>query len=283
MCDLPILKKYNLEINEEQYLWKFLTIEKFLSIIINKSLHFNRLDLFEDLNEGVSTDLLLLNIKKESLLSFPPFKNLIEYHQVDFFPSETDELIDNFIDIQKTNYANCWYLSEKNVESVAMWNLYSSYNSVAIKIKLRNFYDNFMKYSYFSIPIKTLTIGRVEYINFQNPDEILKVKENIKNSAFIKDISFKHENEIRIIAEIEKLTEYPLIIKEGISKHYQKKLHNSTSQLFGFTIKLNDFSKYDFEIVFNPKMPDWIKNDIIDILNNYEPSFNTINSKINLK
>lgn len=278
------IKEYNLSYNKNDYLWKFVSIEKFLSIVLNKKLYFTRIDCFEDVQEGISPELLLLNHRKNALMSLPPFNVLSQYHSIDMFPSETDNLIDKLKETQKCNFANCWYLSNENIESVAMWNLYSQPNSVALNIKFSDFYDKILKIGVESrVKLKSLILGKIKYVNFQNPIELDKIKEEIENTAFLKDQSFIHENEFRFVAEIEKSKEILFFPKEGFSKYMQKEFFERTSQLYGFDINLNDFLDYKFEIVFHPKMSDWVKKDLKNILEKFQIPFKTRDSKLKLK
>jgi hypothetical protein len=49
------IEEYNkLAFDEDEYLWKYLDMHKFLSFILKKELFFTRLDKFEDPIEGVT-------------------------------------------------------------------------------------------------------------------------------------------------------------------------------------------------------------------------------------
>ena len=278
------IKEYNLSNNtENDFLWKFVTVEKFLSIILNSKLYFTRIDCFEDVQEGISLELLLLNHLKDNLMTLAPFNQLSQVHSIDMFPKETDGLIDKLKENQKYNFANCWYLSKNNIESVAMWNLYSQPNGMALNIKYSKFYDKILKSKFDSrVNLKTLTFGRIKYVNFQDPYELNRIKKEIENTAFIKDQSFIHENEFRIVAEIEKYENKPFSPKKGFSKYKQKEFYDRNSQIYGLDISLNGFLDYEFEIVFHPKITSWIKKDLIKILNKFKIPYKTRDSKLKL-
>lgn len=278
------IEVYNSEkIKEHDYLWKFVSIEKFFSIILNQKLFFTRLDYFEDNLEGIHPELLLLDHTKKALLDLPPM-NLFKGFSIDILPSQSDNLIENLKETQKFNFANCWFLSSNNIESVAMWNLYSQPNSVALNIKYSDFYHKFTNDGYNSgIDLQNIIIGAIDYIDFQNPNEIEQLKNKIKHTPFIKDKSFSHENEFRIIAEIEKYETKPFKPKPNMSKYMQEEYYLKHSQIHSLDIFLTNFLEYKFEIVFHPKITKWIKNDIIKILDKFEIPFRTRDSKLKLK
>ncbi len=276
---------YNIsEEDKADYVWKFVSIEKFLSIILNSKLYFTRIDSFEDTQEGISPELLLLNHQKNNLLTLEPFKELSRIHSIDMFPKETDLLIDKLLETQKLNFANCWYSCSNNVESVAMWNLYSEPNSVALNIKLEDFYLQIQESGFRpNNNVKSMTIGKVKYLNFNDPNEIAKAKDEIENTAFIKDLSFSHEREFRFVAELEKYEIKPFSPVQGLSKYKQKEFYDRTSQVYGLNFLLNDFLKYNFEIVFHPKMQDWVKNDLKAILKKFDIPFKVRDSNLKIK
>lgn len=282
---IKAFKLYNIsESDKDDYLWKYVSIEKFISIILNAKLYCARIDCFEDQQEGISPQLLLLNHLKSIYMTLPPFKELSKLHAIHILPRETDLLIDQLKETQKLNFANCWHISKENIENVAMWNLYSEPNSVAFNIRFQDLYLQLHKSGIQSrIHLESMTLGKVKYLNFQNPKELEQAKEEIKNTSFIKDISFSHENEFRFVAKIDNYEVNPFSPKEGFSKYMQKELYDKTSQIYGLEFLLNDFKKYKFEIIFHPKMKKWVKEDLISILEKFEIPFKTRDSKLKIK
>jgi hypothetical protein len=284
MKTITNIEYYNQEkIKDTDFLWKFVSLDKFLSTIINQKLYFTRLDRFEDCLEGANPNLLLLNLLRKNILNTNAFKEIQQIHGIDLFPSKTDELIEKLKEIQLFNFANCWFISSKNVESTAMWNLYSSKNSVALNISYKNFIESIKKYNLKSRIVEKLTLGPIDYIDFQNPEEIANQKNNNWYNPFIKDKSFSHENEFRLVAEIEKYEINPIKYKEGISKYYQDEFHKKTSQIYGLDICFEEFINYNFEVVFHPKSEDWFKNDVNCLLSKLDIPFKTRDSNLKLK
>ncbi|MCD8451425.1 hypothetical protein LNI90_04940 [Tenacibaculum dicentrarchi] len=270
--------------DKDDYLWKFVSIEKFLSIILNTKMYFTRIDCFEDLQEGISPQLLLLNHQKKSLMTMPHFAELNRLHSIDLFPKETDLLIDQLKETQKLNFANCWHTSKENIESVAMWNLYSEPNSVALNISFEDFYLQLQKSGVeANITIESLTLGKVKYLNFQSPKDIDKAKKEIENTSFLKDLSFRHESEFRFVAKIKNYDIEPFSPKKGLSKYMQKELYERTSQIYGLNVLLRDFKEYKFEIVFHPKIENWVKEDLLKVLRKFDIPFKTRESNLKIK
>ncbi|WP_341221779.1 hypothetical protein [Polaribacter atrinae] len=162
-----------------------------------------------------------------------------------------------------------------------MWNLYSKPNSLAIKIKYSNFKklltEKGLQDSGYS---REILCSPISYIDFQKPD-----LEKVKNfdSVFTKDISFKHENEFRIIVK-EKEREIPQIhYKENMHRKSIEKLHNEFWNYSGIEMSLIDFQTFEFEIVHHPKSQDWAKNNIKEIIRLSEIDFKINESILELK
>lgn len=268
-------------INENAYLWRYMDIHKFLSFIFNKSLYFTRLDKFEDSKEGITMSHLFYQNLKREMDNHPMFDKIKTYMSVDTLGGEMNKIDSELEKIQKCNFANCWVIGENNSESVAMWNLYSKPNSIAVKIKFSDFKKLLTSkglHSYDST-IKILC-SPINYINFQKPD--LKSIKNF-DSVFTKDISFKHENEFRIIVK-EKEREIPTInYKPNLHNRKIEKLHNEHWNYSGVELDFFDFEDYNFEIVHHPKSQDWAKKNIDEILKVSKIKFEVNESILELK
>jgi hypothetical protein len=156
------------EISDDDYLWKYLDLHKFLSLIISKSFHLTRLDKFEDKREGISPIHLLFQSHKKELDSHPMFDIMRTYMTVDTLGGEMNKIQDELKKIQQSNYASCWVIGNKQTESVAMWNLYSDPKSLAIRIKYSDFKKIILQNGYRTNGIdKELICSPVHYLNFQ--------------------------------------------------------------------------------------------------------------------
>tara|TARA_R110002051_G_scaffold312794_1_gene388260 strand:+ start:198 stop:1061 length:864 start_codon:yes stop_codon:yes gene_type:complete len=271
-------------ISDDDYLWKYLDLHKFLSFIISKSIHLTRLDKFEDKREGISPIHLLYQNHKKELDNHPMFEKIRTYMTIDTLGGKMNKIEDELKKIQRFNYASCWVIGKKQTESVAMWNLYSDPKSLAIRIKYSDFKKNTLENGYKTNGMdKELICSPVNYLNFQDKKNIAEYTNNLLDSVFLKDISFKHENEFRIIAR-EKEREIPSIYyKPNITRSHIEKLHNSIYNNPGTKVELKNFEKYNFEIVHHPKSTNWTKENINEIIKKFKIGFDIYDSNLELK
>lgn len=271
-------------ISDDDYIWKYLDLHKFLSLIISKSIHLTRLDKFEDKREGISPIHLLYQNRKKALDNLPVFDDIRNYMSIDTFGREMNKIQDELKVIQRFNFASCWVVGDKQTESVAMWNLYSDSKSLAIRIKYSDFKKAILENGFRTIGLdKEIICSPVVYYNFQDDSNNSNYLYNLMDSVFLKDISFKHENEFRIIAR-EAEREIPQInYKPNISRNKIEKLHNSIYENTGTKIILENFDKYKFEVVHHPKATNWTKENINEIIKKFEIDFEIYNSNLELK
>lgn len=270
------------DISEKDYLWKFVSLDKFFSFVLNQKIYLTRLDKFEDIQEGISPDYLLFNHTRESLKKLPPFNQFSSIMGIDMFPADADKFLEEFQKYQESHFASCWFLSKENIESTAMWNLYSTPNSFAIRINYNNFKSNFNKFLFDPEIVKDLSLGCVQYCNFQNPIELEEKKKTIKSSFFLKDSCFEHEKEFRIVAAIEPYEMPEKKYKKRVSKEYQDKFYKNI-ECIGINLILENFSDFNFEFVLHPKSGNWVKNDFTNILKRLDIPIEIIDSKLKLR
>lgn len=268
---------------DDDYLWKYIDIHKFLFLIINRSLYLTRLDKFEDKREGISPIHLLYKNKKKEFDKHEMFDSIREFMTVDTMANEMNKIEDALKNIQRFNFASCWVIGKKQTESVAMWNLYSDPKSIAIRIKYSDFKNNLLENGYRTDGVeKELICSSVNYIDFQDSSKISELKFNLTDSVFLKDISFKHENEFRIVAK-ETPRKIPHIqYKTYISNCHIENLHNSNHNYSGINVELENFENYNFEIVHHPKSTDWTKKNINKIVEQFNMNFKIFDSNLEL-
>jgi hypothetical protein len=233
----------------EDYLWRYMNLKKFLSFLIDQKLHLKRLDQFEDKNDGIFANLLQL---KYNLSKIKKAGKQIDVDQEEF----------KLRDLQKNLYASCWFVG--NRESMAMWKIFSNPDSVAVRIKYKELKKLFKKksFDYKENDIKSITLGKVSYYDFQNGKGASSSANTDSFIAFSKDESFSNEREFRIIVHTD--TE-----------------ENSSAPGIDFMIK--DFNRLPFEIVFHPKAEDWGVKNLKDVMNKFHLNFKMFNSELNLR
>ncbi len=132
------------KLNEHDVLWKYLDFHKFIDLISNKTLHFTRLDQFEDPFEGATRNLISNRYIAKQNPTNPLLEDVSGKGFLDKRKKKNEQTFkDCEIEIntsQKSQFVNCCNKLER--ESMAMWDLYSNSNSLAIKLNGKKFIDN---------------------------------------------------------------------------------------------------------------------------------------------
>lgn len=225
---------------DEEFIWRYFDIHKFLNLIYLTRFKFTRMDQFEDPLEGIPFDIL------QRYFSMGDKSISLGQYVLDVNPLANGNKIAGRIDkihqIQSNTFVSCWF-SEKR-ESMAMWNLYSNPDGVAIKIpfgKLKNFLNPEID----KLNLIEYYCGKVSYQDFADKDPYPEDSiSRIKRFALRKDISYSHEKEIRFVVKSRKLDRQ--------------------------TIRLNskpiDLKELEMEVVCHPRMDDWKKTNVKRIL-----------------
>lgn len=228
---------------DEEYLWRYTDIHKFLNLIKQKRFRYSRMDQFEDPLEGVPLEFLYQFVLKNKLPEFN-LANVILNHNGLFLINESklSGRLENILKIQATHFVSCWFHEQR--ESVAMWNLYSNENGVALKIQFGK-----LKSSLFpQIEENWLSeyyCGKVRYQDFRNEKPYSNENlEKIGKVALRKDKSFVHEKEIRFVVKV-------------------KEIKDKLAGINSIKLKLNDLN---MKVVCHPKMSIWKKKNIKQIL-----------------
>ena len=226
---------------ENKTLWKYFDLHRFIYFLNEKKLFFTRLDKFEDPFEGVATRLLRRDAKyskiPDNLENFPEKipknvrKKLLNEKKLHNYVIEQDINI-----AQKRQYINCWFSGDR--ESMAMWNLYSNTDSVALKIKF-DLLDNYLQTAFRGF-IKeignraSIISDSVKYLRLNPFDEKLPTQ-SVKYSSLKKDVSFEYEKEYRFLI-------YTIDNLDKIEQFY--------------SIPIN-IDKLQLTVITHPNMEDW--------------------------
>lgn len=278
LTNLEIEKLNNLPPNDS-FLYRYVTIDKLLDFLSNGRIPLVRLNVFEDKLEGVDINHLLLNyysdkIAEETAKSYGGiFKHIT--HNVN--PTRRNELRREREKFQKINYASCWYVN--NHESVAMWQLYSRPDSVAIRIPFNNLSNELENYSFELTynEYEKFRYGTIDYHRFNDHNELLKIEEKENNIGFIKDTSFKHEQEFRIMVEV-KFNSRDIPEKKGVILDEQIERLNEKQDVKVLYLSLQNFKNLPFEIIFHPQSFNWHRENITQIINKFGLKFITSES-----
>ena len=184
------------------FLWKYVDLHRFIYLLAEKKLFFTRLDKFDDPYEGIKTEYLRRDAKfakiekgghpremgAKNKSQLRNFKKLHEYVKA----QETR-------DSQKCQFVNCWFACDR--ESMAMWNIYSNRDSVAIRIDFE-LAKNVLTASFnkfHSGNHRMSIIGdEITYLRLNPFDEKLPLQ-NLEYSALKKDYAYQYEKEYRFL------------------------------------------------------------------------------------
>jgi hypothetical protein len=207
--------------------WRFMSLEKYLSLLTTSKLYFCRLDKLEDPWEG----------------TYP--KEIMDWVKNNV-PEKQKAGIDRYFEshVKIENFVSCWHANEH--ESAAMWDLYGSrHSAVAIRSTIGR-----IKASV-NDGVRTF-IGRAIY------HDRLPVRDGMISGilpVFFKRPSFMHENEIRILRQYQGYLEG----QEGVIGALDE------SKAPGFMACVIDLAALCERVYFSPLMPKWLAESLTKI------------------
>jgi len=236
-----------------------MTLQKFLSFLLNRHFYYCRLDQFEDMYEGINQrHLLRLHLHQSFQNDNFTNTNTIVYKRLMRLEPEQER----FLDQQRREYVTCWVTGQR--ESAAMWNLYSESGGVALRITCQKFLAILNEQSTYepNEQIQSIHYGLVTYKNFVDRRDVDSKNFKVKKPSFRKDISFEHEREFRVCISVSK----PLANdRHGISQN------------------LTTFETLPLDIVTHPKAAAWQTGNVRKLLQTFAPSFNIKYSELRLR
>jgi hypothetical protein len=244
-----------------------------------------RLTEFHDKLEGIDIQHLMLNIASDIYsknLKSHAFGGTLKHIKVNVNPARRNSLRRQRQIFQKTNFATCWY--ESNHESVAMWQLYSRPDSVAIRIPYKALTTEIVNNNFvLSYPeIVRMRYGSIEYIRFNELNELNELRFRLVNKetqGFIKDTSFTHEREFRIMLEIKPKEEYK-VNASWVMLDEQVENLIELSEANKIDLYLDKIKQLPFEIVFHPQSSKWHRENIKKIIDKFDLKFDSIDSEL---
>ncbi len=188
------------KLKEGDLLWRYVDLHKLIDLSNTQELHFTRTDKFSDPFEGVTYKLIAERyFAQKSNMTNPAIDKKIR----DKHNSNNKKTLKNYEAEsslkQRTQFINCWIKSQR--ESVAMWNLYSNRNSVAIKANARDLIDYFkrnLELQPHFYPKNEFICGSITYLKL-NPFDPFEKKTLPKYSSFKKDVAYDYEKEFRFL------------------------------------------------------------------------------------
>jgi len=170
----------------DELLWRYLEFERFRELLSKSILWFARTDTFEDPFEGSVTPLNIEMRKTAQARRRIPMT----------LPAALGGLPPDVEGYKRVNFASCWHAND--VESMAMWNMYSHKSIVAILSTRSHMRTSFKKSD------KEIYLGRVRYKDFSAGTKDFVDESNAFNHFFTKRNNFEYEKEVRAV-----LLEFP--------------------------------------------------------------------------
>jgi hypothetical protein len=244
---VEINKPYSFD--SEQYLFKYIDLHKLMYFLNTEKLFFSPLSYFDDPLEGITEDMLYKHSATDDNQN-PTYNTHQQEHP-----------FSNYLkNVQRKLFASCWFLGIR--ESLAMWETYSNRDSVALRFKPQHLCDIMSNsFATFDMPdFKAMVHGKVEYFKLSPFDPVDTALKNCghKYSGFLKDLSYKHEEEFRFLLMQNKETD--------------------DHEFYEFSP--GPITNLDFNIITHPYMEDWKYNNICLVLKNKGMEHKLLRSQI---
>lgn len=219
----------NDEIDDNQKLWRYMDLSKFVSFIEKEALWLARADTFRDKHEGRFPDDMRMTIEK-AYEKFGNDKSVVK---------DADDFQDY---LRKNTFINCWH---KNFdENMVMWEIYGrDTNAVAIQTTAERMRENIdpSNLSGHSLILSNVVYKLADEITGTFPYE---------ECFFIKRPHFSFEEEVRI----------------SLDTYSRGNPTKNTPYGFYLSIFLNGFIE---KILIHPDSPDWFMDVINSISTKY--------------
>ena len=243
---------------DTDYLWRYMSFEKFVSLLATRTLFFTRADKFDDPFEGFTPPLVKEGYERT-------------LRDINIF----DEFQKN---CRKYALCSCWHQADE--ESMAMWEKYHLHNSgIAIKTTFGDFKACLGEgYRVF--------LGKIEYINhyeYPVPDNISELS-MLYTWYFHKRKTFEHEKEFRAI-----FFDVPMSFTEHFDNDGNVINLESTSEgnKYPDTCKTGKSLEVDVdrlvgEVITSPyiKNEEWITEAVRSVVNQYRFHFDVKSSTL---
>lgn len=202
---------------KSQKIWRYMSLDKYCSLLTTRSLYFSSIYNFEDRWEGVCPPKSCKAFEKAYYLKvrklIPGFRKSHKNTPPATFLSDCTQAL------AKCCYVNCWYMNDD--ESAAMWDLYSRKNKgIAIQ---STYHDLKMA---IATCREEISIGTVSYTDYKRGliavdyglEPVLHKRKSFEHEHELRAVCFKQENMLKI--SIEKGMLIPVNVNRLIQKVY---------------------------------------------------------------
>ena len=248
---------------DDTTLWRYMSLEKFVSILATGSLFFTRVDKFDDPFEGFTPPLLTYMYE------------LIINRAEDTEKAGLESAVKAMENWRKYVMCNCWHQNQE--ESMAMWEKYQIRNSgIAIKTTMQNLkkslsdeLDIFIGQIKYSSPETYETKYTFDYVSANLSNEQL-----LYFPYFYKRKAFEYEHEVRLIIDSHPLVSdywdknFGDIPLEDI---FQKELELPEIWEIGMPLKVDVqlLIGETGEIIISPYTEDWVTEAVRSVVRQY--------------
>jgi hypothetical protein len=229
------------ELNGNLIIWKYMSIEKFISMLSRNTLYFSNASLLEDKFEVSIPNSYKINQKNQQLNT-----GLGKIH-VENNSKKEDKIAKN---LKENTYLNCWSLSRE--ESYALWKIYlgGSKNGVAIKSTISKLTKSIETRNGINLDFDKINLGKVNYG---------EIRELNKNSVILtKQPFYEYEKELRLFFR----TSNEFI--DNTSEEYKENIYP------GIFLEMDALQLVD-QIVLSPFAPKWFNELVPEIIDKFEP------------
>ena len=258
----------------EEKLWRYLDLGKFLELLISRSIHFTRSDLFDDPFEGTinqSTHQAYIQTVENGLReqSKPGVlrayvKRKGEYIVFSEKPSDVGKaLSETLFWIRGHTFVNCWHRNAN--ESEAMWRLYCKNLSEAVVIRTT------VKKLAAGIA-SSIEIAPITYVDYAGAE----IFPDYFSAPFkTKRISFSHEHELRLIIQEPPISS----LNDGLKSFDIGKTIEEKGKSVELLTNLEDVIE---EVRLSPSASPWLSQMLSRLLEKIGVNIPIINSEIQI-
>ncbi|HDX9701795.1 TPA: DUF2971 domain-containing protein [Bacillus thuringiensis] len=245
----------NSDIEGNAKLWRYMDFTKLVSLVADQSIYLRRSDEFTDVFEGVLFGYGVENAREdiEAMFSEAGCSERFIQKQLEKAEEVANDVIERAERNRKNVFINCWHLNE--YESAAMWGLYLKSNE---GIAIQTTFDKIKRS--LNVCKEDVFIGKVKYIDHTKHKNLI---ESYLEPFFTKRISFKHEQEVRLVY--------------ALTPHHEEYVENSEEIGKNIQVNLADLIE---RVYVSPDAAPWFVDVVKVVLEKFNIDAEVIHSKL---
>ncbi|QUW39900.1 DUF2971 domain-containing protein [Bacillus cereus] len=245
----------NSDIKGDAKLWRYMDFTQLVSLISTESIYLRRSDKFKDVFEGVLFNYGVQNAREdmETMFSEAGCSERFINAQLENAEKLANSVMERAEKNRKNVFVNCWHSNE--YESAAMWDLYLKSNE---GIAIQTTFDR-LKQS-LNVCKEDIFIGEVNYIDHTKQKNLV---ESYLEPFFTKRISFKHEQEVRLVY--------------ALTPHHEEYVENPVEKGKYIQVSLTDLIE---RIYVSPDAEPWFVDVVKVVLKKFNIDVKVIHSDL---